>query len=87
MALELWIGGGGRWFVDTDLGSIQVGQTYLNSNGTWDVEVNGDMLTAPDLEAAKRIFVENYDQSKVQVSPVWYDGEVDYVGFQIIPLP
>lgn len=86
MALELWIGGGGHWFVDTGLGSIQVGQTYQNSDGTWDVEVNDDMLTAPDLEAAKRIFVENYDRSKVQVSPMSYDGEVDCAEFQIIPL-
>jgi hypothetical protein len=86
MALELWVGGGGHWFVDTGLGRVQVGQTYQNSDGTWDVEVNDVMLAAPDLEATKRIFMENYDQSKVQVSPMSYDGEVDSAEFQIVPL-
>jgi hypothetical protein len=64
MALELWVGGGGHWFVDTGLGRVQVGQTYQNSDGTWDVEVNDVMLAAPDLEATKRIFMENYDRRR-----------------------
>ena len=84
MAIELWIGGGGHWFVDTDLGGVQVAAIYQNQDGIWDVEVNDDILTASDLEEATRIFVENYDQLKVQLGPMSDQGELVDAEFQII---
>jgi hypothetical protein len=40
MALQLWVDNSGHWFVDTDLGGVQVGQAYQQSDGTWAVEIN-----------------------------------------------
>ena len=59
MALELWMRDGGPWFIDTDLGDLMVGQAEQMSDGTWAVEVNDERLEAPDLGAAKRLFVES----------------------------
>jgi len=77
MSLELWIGQGEYFFVDyfgtgqvQSIGSgVQVGQAFQEDDGSWTVEVNNKFLTAPDLETAKRLFVEKYDRSKVQLSP------------------
>ena len=41
MALELWMQGGGHWFVETDFGDVMVGQAEKSTDGTWSVEVNG----------------------------------------------
>jgi hypothetical protein len=69
MPLQLWIGhDGGYFFVDTSLG-VQVGQAFQNSDASWSVEVNDKYLSAPDLEGAKRLFVEKYDRAQVQVGP------------------
>lgn len=43
-------------------------------------------MFAPDLEVAKRVFVEYYDRSKVQLSPMPDEGEVPYGDFQIFRL-
>jgi hypothetical protein len=86
MTLQLLIGDGGHWFFDTDLG-VQVGAAYQQLDGSWDIEVNGDALSVPDLETAKRAFVQAYDPRKVQVSPLSDDGELDYAGFEVITLP
>ena len=69
MALQIWINDCGHYFVDTKLGGIQVGQTWCTPYGDWAVEVNDEELSAPDFEAAKRLFVDLYDPSRVMVSP------------------
>jgi hypothetical protein len=71
MPLELWIGHGGHFFVDTFVGiQVQVGQTFQERvDGPWTVEVNNNFVRAPDLETAKRIFAERYDASQVELSP------------------
>jgi hypothetical protein len=71
MPLKLWIGDGLHAFVDTFLGcECQVGQTYKESDGSWTVDVNGEYVKGlPSLNAAKRLFVEKYDRSWVQLSP------------------
>jgi hypothetical protein len=91
MSLELWIGQGVHFFVDTfgGIGSqVQVGQAFQEDDGSWTVEVNNEFVTAPDLETAKRLFVEKYDRSKVQLSPGSLgDGQDDLSdGFTIIDL-
>src|ERR1044071_5197024 len=64
MALQLWVGGGGHFVVDTDLEAIQVGQMFEHDDGTWTVEVNDWELKAPNFEAAKALVVQNYDRAK-----------------------
>jgi hypothetical protein len=44
-------------------------QAYQETDGSWTVEVNNAFLSVPNLEAAKRLFVEKYDRSRVQLSP------------------
>jgi len=73
MPLQLWIGHGGHFFVDTSL-DIQVGQAFQERvDGPWTVEVNDSFLTVADLETAKRLFVEKYDRTQVQLSPASLD--------------
>lgn len=88
MGLQLWINDCGHYFVDTKLGGIQVGQAWCEPNGTWAIEVNDEQLPAPDLEAAKRLFVDLYDQSRVMVSPFAISNEGDGLeaDFEIIDL-
>ncbi|WP_376704467.1 hypothetical protein RQ479_06225 [Mesorhizobium sp. ISC25] len=78
----------GHYFVDTKLGGIQVGQTWCTPYGDWAVEVNDEEHSAPDLEAAKRLFVDLYDQSKVMVSPFAISAEGDGLeaDFKVIDL-
>lgn len=66
--LQLWINENGHFFIDRVF-DIQVGQTWKNDDGSWTVEVNDQFLSAPDLEAAKRLFVDLYDRSQVVPSP------------------
>jgi hypothetical protein len=78
MPLELWIGHGGHFFVDIfPFGQpVQVGQAFQEkADGPWTIEVNDAYLTAPDLETAKRLFVEKYDRALVKLSPGAFDGE------------
>jgi hypothetical protein len=57
---ELWIGQGGHFFVDYFSGCpIQVGQAFQETDGPWTVDFGEGYLSAPALEAAKRLFVEN----------------------------
>jgi hypothetical protein len=79
MTIELWIGGGGHWFVDRDLGNVQVGEAHEDADGTWSVVVNDEAIHVPDFEAVKRVFLESYDRSKVKLSPMSAveDSEVD----------
>jgi hypothetical protein len=91
MSLELWIGQGEHFFVDTSFGigsQVQVGQAFQKDDGSWIVEVNNKFLTAPDLETAKRLFAEKYDRSKVQLSPGSLDDGQDDLsdGFTIVDL-
>ncbi|CAN7468764.1 hypothetical protein [Mesorhizobium sp. LjNodule214] len=88
MALQLWINDCGHFFVDTTLGGIQVGQTWCTPYGDWTVEVNNEELSAPDFEAAKRLFVDLYDPSRVMVSPFAVSAEGDDLeaDFKIIDL-
>jgi hypothetical protein len=88
MTIELWIGGGDYWFVDRDLGHVQVGQAHEDADGAWRVVVNDDEFIVPDLEAAKRVFLEHYDRSQVELSPMSAadDSEVDSEGFEVITL-
>jgi hypothetical protein len=60
MPLQLWIGEGGHFFVDTFVDcTVQVGQAFQErAEGPWTVEVNDDFFSAPDLECAKRLFVQ-----------------------------
>jgi hypothetical protein len=84
MALQLLINDTDHFFVDTDLG-VQVGQAHQEGDGSWSVEVNDGMHTAPDLESAKRLFLRLYDPSLV-VSQGAYEGEVDESEFEVIDL-
>jgi hypothetical protein len=90
MSLELWMRDGEYFFVDRFSGyPIQVGQAFQEpSKGVWTIEVNDDFLTAPDLETAKRLFVERYDRSRVQLSPGSFDSEQSdqSEGFTVIVL-
>ncbi|TIT00226.1 hypothetical protein [Mesorhizobium sp.] len=88
MALQLWVNDSGHYFVDTTLGGIQVGQTWCTPYGDWAVEVNDEELSVPDLEAAKRLFVDLYDRSQVVVSPFAVSAEGDGLeaDFKIIDL-
>jgi hypothetical protein len=89
MPLQLLIGQGGHFFVDTFLDcTVQVGQAYQKSDGSWTVEVNDELLSVPDLEAAKRLFVEKYDRSLVQLNPASLGGEDENLsaGFSVIDL-
>ena len=61
---------GGHFFLDTALGDLMVGQAEEMSDGTWSVEVNDEWVEAPDLGAAKRLFVESLRPSQGQ-SPTW----------------
>lgn len=84
MVVRLYINDTGHFFVDTDVG-VQVGQAYQEDDGSWSVEVNDEMLSAPDLEAAKHLFLTLYDPSLV-VSHGAFEGEVDESEFEIIDL-
>ena len=88
MTIELWSGGGGHWFVDRDLGHVQVGEAYKEPGGVWHVVVNDEEFLAPELDCAKQIFLENYDRSKVILSPMSaVDGsELDHKGFKVLRL-
>jgi len=88
MALQLWSGQGGHFFVETILGcSVQVGQAYQEADGSWTVEVNDESLSVPDLESAKRLFVEKYDRSSLQLSPASLgDEEASPADFSVIDL-
>ena len=56
MVLQLWKdGSGGNSFFDTDFG-VQVGQAYIENDGTWVLEVNDEVIPARDLEGAMRLF-------------------------------
>ena len=89
MPLQLWIQGRGHFFVDFFLDCpVQVGQVYREQeDGPWTVDVNDEYIAAPDLETAKRVFVEKYDRSQVQLSPgslePW-DGSTE--GFTVVEL-
>jgi hypothetical protein len=86
MGLQLWSGEGGHFFIDYfQEVPVQVGQAY-ESDGSWVVEVNDRPTTVPDLEAAKRMFVEKYDRSLVQVGPISLDQELSTEGFSVIDL-
>jgi hypothetical protein len=65
MALELWMHCGGHWFVETDFGDVVVGQAERSSGGTWRLEISDEWFfdDVPDLEAAKRIFIDNYSKA------------------------
>ena len=76
MVLQLFINDTGHFFYDTEVG-VQVGQAYQEDDGSWSVEINDDMHTAPDLESAKRLFLELYDPSLVvslELSKARIDG-------------
>jgi hypothetical protein len=77
MPLQLWIREGQYFFVDRFSGyPVQVGQAFREgTEGPWTIEVNDDFNTAPDLEAAKRLFVERYDRSRVKLSAGSSDSE------------
>jgi hypothetical protein len=76
MSLKLHILGDDFYFSDAELGGAQVGQTYRKRSEGWTVEVNDEWLEAPDLEAAIRLFLKNYDQTKVHLSPgSSFDGD------------
>ena len=89
MGLQLWINDPDYYFVDTDLEGVQVGQHGRMRKGIWTVEVNDSLLTAPDLEAARRLFLKVYDQSHVALGPAGL-GEGDDIklvdDFEIIDL-
>ncbi len=89
MALELWMQGGGHWFVETDFGDVIVGQAEQSTDGTWRIEVNGGYWFhhIPDLEAAKRVFVDKYDKAyaAAQCGP-GSSGDGDREGFTIVKL-
>ncbi|RUW27307.1 MAG: hypothetical protein E5W86_06150 [Mesorhizobium sp.] len=74
--------------MDTTLGDIQVGQTWCTPYGDWGVEVNDEEFSAPDLEAAKELFVDLYDRSRIMVSPFAVSAEGDGLeaNFKIIDL-
>jgi hypothetical protein len=74
MPLQLHIDNNGHWFVDTELGGVQVGDAYQQTDGSWVATVNECILEAPDLHSAMRIFADNYDRSLVQLSPMT-DGD------------
>jgi hypothetical protein len=91
MSLELWIGEGGYFFVDYFSGcSIQVGQAFQDAEDQCSIEVNNDFLTAPDLETAKRLFVEKYERSRIQLSLGSFDTEAgnasDFTVVDLSPL-
>ena|SRR5271165_2223935 len=91
MALELWMQGGGHWFVETDFGDVIVGQAEQSTDGTWSIEVNGGdwFHHIPDLEAAKRVFVDNYyrPQATAQLGPgSSSDGPSSREGFTVVKL-
>ena len=77
MSLQLHIDSNGHWFVDTELGGVQVGDAYRQSDGSWVVTVNECTLEAPDLDSAMRIFAEKYDPSLVQLGPMSDAGNWD----------
>jgi hypothetical protein len=33
MSLQLWIDSNGHWFIDTELGGVQVGEAFEQSDG------------------------------------------------------
>jgi hypothetical protein len=82
MVLQLLINDTGHFFYDTEAG-VQVGQAHRRKNGTWIVEVNDQWLKAPDLESAKRLFLEVYDRSPGLSLGA---GEIDDSEFEIIDL-
>jgi hypothetical protein len=85
MVLQLWVGRGGYFFLDTTIG-VQVGQAWPGKNG-WKLEVNDDVLDVADLDEAKRTFLLVYDPARVLVSPGSTDGgELDLHGFDILEL-
>jgi hypothetical protein len=88
MALQLWINESGHYFVDTRSGGLQVGQTWQEADGSWTVEVNDEMLSVSGLEAAKRLFVDLYDRSRVVLTPFTIADEGDGLeaDFEIIDL-
>ena len=90
MALELWMQGGGHWFVETDFGDVVVGLAEKSTDGTWSVEDNDEwFFDVPDLEAAKRVFVDNYyrPQAAAQLGPgSSSDGPSSREGFTIVKL-
>ena len=45
------------------------------------------LITALNLQAAKRVFVENCNPSRAQLSPMSDDGELDRTNFKIVTLP
>lgn len=38
MSLQLHINSSGHWLIDTDLGGVQVGQSYQSKDGSWNVD-------------------------------------------------
>ena len=84
MVLQLFINDTGHFFYDTEVG-VQVGQAYQEDDGSWSVEINDDTHTVPDLESAKRLFLDLYDPSLV-VSHGAFEGEDDGSDFEIIDL-
>ena len=65
------------------------GRLRSRTNGTWSVEVNGGdwFHHIPDLEAAKRVFVDKYDKAyaAAQCGP-GSSGDGDREGFTIVKL-
>ncbi len=90
MALELWMQDGDvvHYFMETSFGDVIVGRAEPWTGGTWSVEVNGDWFyDIPDLEAAKRLFVDKYDKAyaAAQCGP-GSSGDGDREGFTIVKL-
>ncbi len=90
-SLELWLGGDEyNFFVDGNLGVI-VGRLEQSSiDGTCDIEVNDEWIRdIPDLEAAKRLFVDKYDFERMaaQCGPgTGGGGDECQEGFTIVKL-
>jgi hypothetical protein len=69
--LELHIDTNGCWLVDTALGGVQVGEAFQEKDGSWIVDFSGGgFVEAPDLESALQLVANQYDPSRVHVSPM-----------------
>ena len=86
MPLQPWINEWGHFFVDSELGGVQVGQAWQDADGLWTVEVNDNCVSAPDLESATHLFIERYDRSLVRLSPLSDCGGANENDFQIVDL-
>jgi hypothetical protein len=67
MSLQRWNGLDGHFYVD---GKVQVGTAWRDDDGTWTVDVNDAFHKAAGLVEADKLFIELYDPSKVNLSPM-----------------